>query len=78
MGFGLMNGFIDHLYTRLGRTSNYNVIASFHNSQVTTEPSKIFPASDVLTSRSLAADFNSEKFLASRSQVLSSQPPVEN
>jgi hypothetical protein len=27
-GFGLDNGFIDHLYTRLGTTSNYSAIAN--------------------------------------------------
>jgi hypothetical protein len=30
MGFGLVKGFIDHLYTRLGTTSNYSGIANLY------------------------------------------------
>jgi hypothetical protein len=41
-GFGLVNGFIDHLYTRLGTTSNYGAIANLHNSQITIGPVKPF------------------------------------
>jgi hypothetical protein len=32
-GFGLSNGFIDHLYTPLGTASNYRAISNLHNSQ---------------------------------------------
>jgi hypothetical protein len=44
--FALDSGFIDHLYTRLGTTStrNYSTIANLHNPQITTAPSKSFPA----------------------------------
>jgi hypothetical protein len=31
-GFGLVNGFIDHLYTRLGTTHNYSAITNLHKS----------------------------------------------
>jgi hypothetical protein len=34
--FGLGIGFIDHLYTQLGTTSNYSAIANLHTSQITT------------------------------------------
>jgi hypothetical protein len=40
--FGLENGFIDHLYTRFGTTSNYSVTANLLNSEITTEPAKPF------------------------------------
>jgi hypothetical protein len=43
-GFGLAIRFIDHLYTRLGTTRNYNSTANLHNSQITTAPAKPFPA----------------------------------
>jgi hypothetical protein len=39
-GFGLENGFIDQLYTRLVSTSNYSATANLHNSQITTAPAK--------------------------------------
>jgi hypothetical protein len=35
-GFGLVNWFIDNLYTRLGTTSNYSAIANLHNSEIAT------------------------------------------
>jgi hypothetical protein len=41
-GFGLVNGFIDHLYTQLGTTSNYSATANIHNSQIITAPAKSF------------------------------------
>jgi hypothetical protein len=37
-----MNGLIDHLYTQLGTTSNYNATANLPNSQNTTAPAKLF------------------------------------
>jgi hypothetical protein len=40
-GFVLVNGFTDHLYTRLGTTSSYSATAN-HNSQITTAPAKLF------------------------------------
>jgi hypothetical protein len=36
--------FIDHLYTRLGITSNYSATATLHSSQITTAPAKPFPS----------------------------------
>jgi hypothetical protein len=36
MGFRLDIGFIDHLYTQLGTTSNYSAIANLHTLQITT------------------------------------------
>jgi hypothetical protein len=41
-GFGLDIGFIDHLYTRLGTTSNCSATADLRNSQITTAPANIF------------------------------------
>jgi hypothetical protein len=41
-GYGLVNGFIDHLYTPLGATSNYRVIANLYSLQITTAPTKPF------------------------------------
>jgi hypothetical protein len=58
-GFGLDIGFIDHVNTRLGTTSNYSVTANLHNSQITTEPAKPFPACCVFTSRYLVTASNS-------------------
>jgi hypothetical protein len=73
-----VNGFIDHLYTRLETTSNYSATASLHNSQITTAPAKRFPVCCVFTSRSMATACNSGDSSASRAQVFSSQPPVQN
>jgi hypothetical protein len=41
-GYGLVNGFIDHLCTPLRTTSNCSAIANLHTLQITTVPSKIF------------------------------------
>jgi hypothetical protein len=73
-----MNGFIDHLYTPLGTTSNYSATADLHTLQITTAPAKPFPACYVLTSRFLATTSNSGDSSASHAQVLLSQPPVQN
>jgi hypothetical protein len=35
MGFGLVNGFIDHLHARLGTTSTYKAIADLHALKIT-------------------------------------------
>jgi streptolysin S family bacteriocin protoxin len=72
MGFELVNAFIDHLYTRLGITSNYSATANLHNSQITTAPAKPFSACCVFTSRSLAMASNSGDSSASLFQILSS------
>jgi hypothetical protein len=42
MGYGLVNGFIDNLYTPLGTTSNYSNIAHLHTFQITTAPAEPF------------------------------------
>jgi hypothetical protein len=42
MGYGLVNGFIDHLYTPLRTASNYSAIANRHTLQITTAPTKPF------------------------------------
>jgi hypothetical protein len=76
--FGLANGFIDHLYTQLGTTSNYSATANLHTLQITTAIAKPFPACCIFTSRSLTTASNSGDSSASRSQVLSSQAPVQN
>jgi hypothetical protein len=60
-----VNGFIEHLYTRLGTTSNYSATTDLYNSQITTEPAKPFPACRVFISRSLVTGSNSGDSLAS-------------
>jgi hypothetical protein len=59
-------------------TSNFSANANLHNFQITPAPAKLFPACCVFTSRSLATASNSEDSSAIRSQVLSSQTPVQN
>jgi hypothetical protein len=78
MGFGLANGFIDHLYTPLGTTSNYSAIPNLHILQITAAPAKSSPACSVSNSRSLATPANNWDSSATRAQVVSSQPPVQN
>jgi hypothetical protein len=48
MGHGLVNGFIDRLYTPLGTTSNYSAIVNQHTLQIITVPAK--PSSSLLSS----------------------------
>jgi hypothetical protein len=69
--FGLNSGLIDHLYTRLGTTSNYSAIANLNNSQITIATAKSFPACCVFTSRYLATTSNSVDSSASRAKGLS-------
>jgi hypothetical protein len=78
IGVELVNGFIGHLYTRLGTTSNYSVTTNIYNSQSTTAPAKPFPACCVFTIRSLAMASNSGDSSASCAQDLSSQTPIQN
>jgi hypothetical protein len=70
MGFGLANGFIDHLFSRLVRASNYSAIANLHNSQIITAHAKPFPASCNFIIRSQATASNSEYSSATNAQVL--------
>jgi hypothetical protein len=74
----LVNGFIGHLYTQLGTTSNYSVIANLHTIQITKACAKSFSACCVLTNRSLMTASNSEYSSASRAQVILSLTPVQN
>jgi hypothetical protein len=75
-----VNGYTDHLHTRLVNTStsNYTSIADLHKSQFTAVPIKPFSACCAFTNRSLATASNNGNFSASRVQVLSSQPPLQN
>jgi hypothetical protein len=75
--FGLVIGFIDHLYTRLLITSNYSAIADLHSSNITTAPAKPFRACCVFTSRSLTtASITADS--SSRAQVAFSQNSLPN
>jgi hypothetical protein len=38
-----VNGFIEHLYTPLGTTSNYSAIANLHALEIATAPAKKEP-----------------------------------
>jgi hypothetical protein len=71
-------GFIDRLYTRLGTTSNYSPTANFHNSQITTAPTKTFLACCVFTSHCLATTSNSGESTASGAHVISSPTHIQN
>jgi hypothetical protein len=73
-----VNGFIDHLYTPFGTSSNYSATANLHNPQITTASANPFPACCVVIIRSLATASNSRDSSASRAQVFSSQTPVKN
>jgi hypothetical protein len=82
-GFDTRISVIDHLYIRLEATSNYSVTANLHNSQITATPAKLFPASCVFRSRSLATASNSGDSSASVAQVrfqllFSSRNPLQN
>jgi hypothetical protein len=52
-----VNGFTDHLYTRLGTTSTYSVIADLHTSQITRAHAR--SSQSAFTSRFLVMDLNS-------------------
>jgi hypothetical protein len=67
MGFGLVSGLIDNLYTPLETTSNYNSKANLHTLQFTVKHTLVF---SVLTSRILATDVNSRDSSADRANVL--------
>jgi hypothetical protein len=43
-GYGLVNGFIDYLYTALGTTRNYSTIVNLHSSKITTASATPSPA----------------------------------
>jgi hypothetical protein len=70
-----VNVFIDHLYTRLGTTSNYSAIANLHNSQITRAHAK--SSQSAFTSRFLVTDLNSEDSSASvLTSLLSGEYPA--
>jgi hypothetical protein len=73
-----VNGFIDHLYTSLGTTSNYSAIANLHTLQITAPNTESSPACSVSTSRSLVTACNSGDSSASRTQVFLPQLTVQN
>jgi hypothetical protein len=65
---GLVNGFIDHLYTPIATTSNYSAIYTIHTSPQ--HPLSLFPACYVFNSRSLATVSNSGDSWAFRAHVV--------
>jgi hypothetical protein len=77
-GYGLVTGFIDHMCTSLGTTGNYSAVANPQTLQIARMPAKPFQACCVFINRPLAAASNSGDSSASRSQVLSSQHPIQN
>jgi hypothetical protein len=70
MRYGLVNGPIDHLYTRLATTSNsaLSLTSTLYNSLLQTL--SLFAACSVFNSRSLATASNSSDSSVSRTQVL--------
>jgi hypothetical protein len=75
--YGLVNGFIDRLNTPLGTTSNYSTIANLQTLQITTPPAKLFSSLLFLQQTSLVTASNSGNSSTFRTQVLLSQPPVQ-
>jgi hypothetical protein len=69
MGYGLVIGFIDHLCTPLGSTSNYSAIADFHTLQVTAANTKSSPARSVFNRHFLVTASNSGDSSAARTYV---------
>jgi hypothetical protein len=70
---GVWIGFVDHLHTPLGNTSNYSAIANLHTLQITAAPLNLFLACCVFNSRSLATASNSADSSASRDHVVTVQ-----
>jgi hypothetical protein len=68
--YGLDIGFIDHLHTPLGTTSNYSTVSNLHTLQITAAFAKLFPACFVFNSHSLATASNIGDSLASRAHVV--------
>jgi hypothetical protein len=64
--------------TRLVSTSNYRTTSNLHNSQITTAPTRLFPACYIFTSSSLAMASNSGDSSASHAQVLSAEIHIQN
>jgi hypothetical protein len=71
MGFGLVNGFIYHLYTHDSELQSITgTIAKLHNSQITTAPGKAFQPAISYTNNSLAMASNSGDSIVSCSGPL--------
>jgi hypothetical protein len=69
-----VNRFIDHLYTQLVGTSNYNAIANLDSLEITTEPAKPAVSSPAVPwQRNLTL-----KILLPPAQIVPSQPPVQS
>jgi hypothetical protein len=77
-GFGLVNGFIDHLFTWLRTASSCSTITNLHNLQITTALAKPFHACCVFTNHSMASASDVGNSLSLHAQVLSSQTPTQN
>jgi hypothetical protein len=74
MGFGLVIGFIEHLYTQLVTTSKYNSLTGLHTLKITVTAAHI--KSSVFTSRFLVTDPNN--FLCLRPYRLANIVPPLN
>jgi hypothetical protein len=70
-GFGLVNGFTEHIYTPLGNTRNYSATANLHTSQIAAAHTKHFPAY-CLNQPFPGNGFHNGDFSASRAQALPS------
>jgi hypothetical protein len=71
---GIWIGFIDHLYTPLGSTSNYSAIANLHTLQITAA----FFQPAISNSRFIATASNNGDSSASRAHVVTIQPIYRN
>jgi hypothetical protein len=67
MGYGLLYGFIDHLYTVLETTTNYSAIADLHTLQFTVTYTLVF---SVFISRILATDLTQWRFFSFRGHAV--------
>jgi hypothetical protein len=73
----LANGFVEHLYTSLGATSNHSAIANLHIYKSQQHRLSLFPACCVSDSRSLTTASNSEDSSASvLTSLLSGEYPA--
>jgi hypothetical protein len=75
--FGLDIRFFDHLYTRLGTTSNYSTTANLHHLQITTERLKSFPAGCVFTSLVTASNSGDSSASSFKSFLIGGSLPAD-
>jgi hypothetical protein len=77
-GFGLVNTFTDHLYSRLSTKTITRppLISTIHTSPQ--HPLSLFPVWCLFTSRTLTTASNIRDSSVSRTQVIFSRPPVHN